>query len=67
MSQVYYYPLNDNPSLDLQVNAVKKLISQAKLPDLIAPDDYVAIKLHVGEQHNTTHVKPELVRAVVVS
>ena len=67
MSRVYYCHLNDNPSLDVQVNAMKKLISQAKLPDLIAPDDYVAIKLHVGEQHNTTHVKPGLVREVVAA
>ena len=65
MSQVFYASLPDNPATDQQVAAVKKLITAIKLREMIVPDDFVAIKLHVGEANNTTHVKPELIKAIV--
>ncbi|MGE5549382.1 MAG: DUF362 domain-containing protein, partial [Bacteroidota bacterium] len=65
MSKVFYVPLKDNPTLDEQVAAMRVLIERAQIADLIERDDFVAVKLHVGEKHNTTHVKPELIRAVV--
>lgn len=65
MSQVFLAPLEDNASIQQQVAAVQKLITEIKMVELIAPHDYVAIKLHVGEENNTTHVKPELIKAIV--
>lgn len=65
MSQVFLAPLEDNVSIQQQAVAVKKLIAKIKMVDLIAPHDYVAIKLHVGEENNTTHVKPELIKTIV--
>ncbi len=65
MSQVFFAPLNDNPPINEQVAAVKKLISKMKLSEMIVPDDFVAVKLHVGEENNTTHIKPELIKAIV--
>ena len=65
MTQVFFAPLNDPPTLADQVAAMQRLIARADLPRLIEPRDFVAVKLHVGERHNTTHVKPELIRALV--
>jgi len=65
MGQVFFAPLKDNPTIPDQVVAMQSLIGRADLPRLIAPHDFVAIKLHVGEENNTTHVKPELIRALV--
>ena len=65
MEPVYFAPVNDNASVSEQVSALKKLLSAAQYEKLIAPHDFVAVKIHVGEKHNTTHVKPELIRAVV--
>jgi uncharacterized Fe-S center protein len=65
MEPVYFAPLDDNPAIAEQVSAIKKLITAAQYPALIAPRDFVAIKMHVGEKHNTTHIKPELIKAIV--
>lgn len=65
MSQVLFAPLNDNSPIDEQVAAIKKLVTKMKLGEMIAPNDFVAIKLHVGEKNNTTHIKPELIKAIV--
>lgn len=65
MSQVFFAPLNDNATISQQVAAIKQLVSKVKLDEMIAPNDFVAIKLHVGEKNNTTHIKPELIKAIV--
>ncbi|NLG83598.1 MAG: DUF362 domain-containing protein, partial [Firmicutes bacterium] len=57
--------LPDDPSLSEQVAAMRKLCEHAGMARIIAPHDFVAIKTHVGEKHNTTHIKPELIRVVV--
>lgn len=64
MKQVYFHKLNDNPSIEEQVNAVSKVIDIAKVSDLVSPNDFVAIKTHVGEKGNTTHIKPQLIKPV---
>lgn len=65
MSQVFFAPLKDNVSINEQVKAVVELLTKIKLGELIAPNDFVAVKLHVGEENNTTHVRPELIKAIV--
>ncbi len=65
MKPVYYYPLNDNPSIGEQSQAIRALIEASRMDRMIAPRDFVAIKLHVGEEHNTTHIKPELIKTLV--
>ena len=65
MEPVFLAPLNDNPTIVEQVAAVKKILSAAQFEKLIEPRDFVAIKFHVGEKHNTTHIKPELIKVVV--
>lgn len=64
-SKVFFVPTKDNPTVDEQVNAIAKLADAADMPDIIEPNDFTAIKLHVGEQHNTTHVRPEIIREIV--
>ena len=65
MSKVFFVPLPDNPSLSEQVAAMHRLCERAGIARIIAPHDFVAIKVHVGEKSNTTHVKPELIKVVV--
>lgn len=65
MEPVYFAPVNDNATVPEQVSAIKQLLSAAQYEKIIAPHDFVAVKIHVGEKYNTTHVKPELVKAVV--
>jgi uncharacterized Fe-S center protein len=65
MEPIFFAPLNDNATASEQVSAMKRLLTAAQYEKLIAAHDFVAIKIHVGEKHNTTHIKPELVKAVV--
>jgi uncharacterized Fe-S center protein len=65
MKPLYFAPLGDNPPLAEQVAALKKILNAAGYENLIEPRDFVAIKTHIGEKNNTTHVKPELIKAIV--
>jgi uncharacterized Fe-S center protein len=65
MTKVYFAPLADCPSLEEQTNAVARIAAAAGMDGIIAENDYVAIKLHVGEPNNTTYIKPELVKRLV--
>lgn len=65
MKPVYFVPLNDNPTITEQVAAIQKILQRSGFEKLVESDDYVAIKFHVGEKHNTTHIKPELIKTLV--
>lgn len=64
-SKVYFLPLTDGLSEAAQAEAMKKIFELSGADKIVDANDFVAIKLHVGENKNTTHVKPALVREVV--
>lgn len=64
-SQVYLIPVADGLTPALQAEAMKKAYEACNADSVIGKNDFVAIKLHVGEKKNTTHVKPELIRTLV--
>ncbi|HHY91878.1 MAG TPA: DUF362 domain-containing protein [Firmicutes bacterium] len=47
------------------LDKVDRLFAAAGFASLIAPGDFVALKVHVGEAGNTTYVRPQFVRRVV--
>ena len=63
--KVYFIKLKDNASIPEQVEALQKLFVAGDLDRVVAKNDFVAIKMHVGEKNNTTHLRPELIKAVV--
>lgn len=64
-AQVFFLPIADGLSAAEQAEAMGKIYQASGAGDAVAAKDYVAIKLHVGEKKNTTHVKPELVKVIV--
>ncbi|MDD4600660.1 Electron transport complex subunit RsxB [bioreactor metagenome] len=64
-SKVYFIPLADGQTEADQANAMGKLFELSDAASVVAENDFVAIKLHVGEHMNTTHIKPELIREIV--
>ena len=64
-SQVFLAKVEDGASVEAQVEALQKLYDAAELNRIVAKRDFVAIKFHVGEKNNTTHVKPALIRRIV--
>lgn len=64
-SRVYFIATPDGADIGKQTAALKKIYRASKAAELIQKEDFVAVKIHVGEKHNTTHVKPELIRELV--
>ena len=64
--KVYFLPVEDGLAAGAQAQAMAKIFDAASAQKIIAKDDFVAIKMHVGEAlHGTTYLKPEIVREVV--
>jgi uncharacterized Fe-S center protein len=64
-STVLFAKLADGADAADQVRAIAALYEAAGVSSLFAPNDFVAVKIHVGEGENNTRVKPELIRALV--
>ncbi len=64
-AKVFFVELEDGASPKLQAKAMGRLYEAAGVSSHISRRDLVAIKLHVGEKGNTTHVRPELVKELV--
>lgn len=64
-AKVFFLPLADGlPETD-QADGIRKLFEYSNAAKIVDQRDFVAIKLHVGEHKNTTHVKPALIRELV--
>jgi uncharacterized protein len=64
-AKVFFVELRDGSPPKEQARAMGRLYEAAQVSSRIAREDLVAIKLHVGEKANTTHVRPEMVRELV--
>ncbi|MDF2500154.1 MAG: quinol dehydrogenase rane component [Anaerosporomusa subterranea] len=64
-SKVYFLPVANGLSIQQQADAMKTIYQASGADQVFDAQDFVAIKLHVGEKKNTTHVKPELIRELV--
>ncbi|MFP4498300.1 MAG: DUF362 domain-containing protein [Vulcanimicrobiota bacterium] len=65
ISKVYFYKTGDNPEITDQEEAIQHICKEAGVAEKISKDEYVAVKLHVGDVNNTTHVRPGVVKSVV--
>lgn len=64
-AKVYFLPVADGITVEEQAQAMARLVEASGAMNRIAARDLVAVKVHVGEKKNTTHVKPAVVREVV--
>lgn len=64
LAKVYFLPITDGLAPEEQAKALEKLYIASGAAKAVTGKDFVAIKLHVGEKKNTTHVKPELIRVL---
>ncbi|MDR3564586.1 MAG: DUF362 domain-containing protein [Negativicutes bacterium] len=64
-AKVYLLRLADGSGAAEQALGMKRLYEAAGAAATVAAKDFVAIKLHVGERKNITHVKPEIIRELV--
>ncbi|WP_425057854.1 hypothetical protein SCACP_24200 [Sporomusa carbonis] len=64
-ANVYFIPVTDALPPTEQAQAMAKIFEYSGAAQVVGRNDFVAIKVHVGEKKNTTHVRPELVKEVV--
>ncbi len=65
MEAVFFVPLPPSSTLEQRTRAVKKLLDASEFDAIVARKDKTAVKTHVGEKRNTTHVSPILVKVIV--
>lgn len=64
-SKVYYYPTPEGTGMDHWIEGTIKICQALGIPANISPNDYVGIKLHVGEGENDTHISWKLIKQIV--
>jgi len=62
---VWLVALPPESTPEQRLAATRRLLQACGLEQVVAPRDRTAVKIHVGEKHNSTHVAPAVVREVV--
>jgi uncharacterized Fe-S center protein len=65
VNEVYFAKLPDNAPPAAQADALERAVRKTRFVEGLRKKDMVAIKVHVGEKNNTTHIRPELVARAV--
>ena len=64
-TDVFFIELPDDSSLADRITATQRLIAASGIDEIISSKDKVAVKIHVGERDNDTHVSSEIVKVIV--
>ena len=64
-TDVFFVELAKDSNLKDRIKAAQKLIKVSAIDRIIDHRNKVALKLHVGERDNDTHVSPEIIRVIV--
>ncbi len=63
-SLVFFQPLKDGAAAESVAKAVEKVFTACGGSEKIAPEDFVAVKTHVGEKNDDTYVSPVVCRVL---
>ena len=64
-TDVFFVELPENSTLEERVTATERLLDGCGLEQIVVKSDRVAVKIHIGEGRNNTHLAPGIVKAVV--
>jgi uncharacterized Fe-S center protein len=64
-SNVWFIPVENNPSREEVANKTLKLYQVAEISRILDEGDLVAMKMHFGEKNNTGHIKPEYLHPLI--
>ena len=65
MNTVYFAPTNNNESLSSVSSKLRLLFKQAGFSKLLKKDDFVALKMHLGEEKKKSFISPVFVKVIV--
>ncbi len=64
-SKVFFVPLPDGAGVFQQVDGIRKAYEAVGSGNVVNAADFVAVKVHVGEKGNTTHMHRALAKEIV--
>lgn len=64
-SRVYFVEATSREAADQLSEKSEKIFLQAGQDDLVAEDDFVALKIHFGEKGNTGYIKPAWLAGII--
>ncbi len=64
-SRAYFVPADGKETAESLSAKMRKAYLAIGFNDKIAEDDFVAMKIHFGEKHNTGHIKPQWLAGIV--
>lgn len=65
-SRAFFVPADGKEAAESLSAKIRKAYLAIGFNDRIAEDDFVAMKIHFGEKHNTGYIKPQWLKGVVV-
>ncbi len=63
-AKVFFVSLAEKSSMIDRINAAGKILQNGDFKNIISERDKTAVKIHVGEKNNNTHIQPEVIKAV---
>ncbi|MFC1887380.1 DUF362 domain-containing protein [Candidatus Cloacimonadota bacterium] len=64
-SKIYFIPLSGKSKLAERCEAIRTILNYLPLDNILEEKRKTGIKTHFGDVNNTTHICPEVIRAVV--
>jgi len=64
-SQVYFIPADGKESPESLSEKARRAYLAIGLNEKLAEDDFLALKIHFGEKHNTGYVKPRWLKGII--
>lgn len=64
-NEILFSALPKASTLEERITAIQLIISKIDFSGLISPQDKVAVKIHVGEINNTTHISADMLPPVI--
>ena len=64
-SKVYFYPTPEGSGMNEWLKGTNKIYQALGISEGISTNDYVGIKLHIGEGKNDTHISWKLIKPIV--
>jgi uncharacterized Fe-S center protein len=65
METVYFYELPEKSTLEERMQGTRAILEASGMDKILSKKAKVAVKIHVGEKKNTTHVAPQIAKIVV--
>jgi len=64
-AKVFFCPISARSSIPERQQAMSKILSALQFSNIVKQHDKVAVKTHIGDSNNDTHISPSLIALVV--